>query len=387
MNDTRLKIGVLGGSFQPVHRGHVEMARGARDALELDIVLLVPAREPPHKALPGGATDAQRLAMLRRVCAREPGLRPEDMELCREGPSYTADTLRALRERYPGALLYFVMGEDMLSTFADWHAPDEVAALAELVAFARGEDSDLEAAAEAARAEFGARVTCLPPVGAYSSTEIRERLFAGRPVDALLPSCVDKHIYEEGLYLPEAERALFETVRGRLSAYRFAHTVGVWREAARMAERFGLDGGKARVAALLHDIAKEKREEELRRGGYYPPAMATALLHAPVGAVIAREEFGIEDPDILEAIALHTTGDADCCDLAKLLFAADRAEAGRDRLPLANRETLAKIRAETDLNRAYALALSHNFWYIQSKDLSPAPATLRAMESVGNAQS
>jgi len=380
MNDTRVKIGVLGGTFQPVHRGHVEMARAARDALGLDIVLLVPASCPPHKRLPDGATDAQRLAMLRRVCAREHGLRVEDMELRREGVSYTADTLRALYERYPAAKLYFIMGEDMLASFAAWHKPAEVAALAALVAFARGADSRLEEAAEAARAAFDAQVDCLPPVGAYSSTEIRERLLAGRPASDLVPHCLDKYIYMEGLYLPEAARAMFTAARGRMSAYRFAHTVGVWREAARMAERFGLDGGKARVAALLHDIAKELPEGELRRGGYYPPAMVTALLHAPVGAVIAREEFGVKDPDILEAIALHTTGDAGCCDLAKLLFAADRAEAGRDRLPLADRECLAKIRAETDLNRAYALALSYNFWYIRNRGHEPDPATLRAME-------
>lgn len=365
------------------------MAQSALHVLGLDMVLLIPAREPPHKTLPGGATTAQRLEMLQRVCAVKAGLHVDELELHRAGKSYTADTLQALREQYPNATLYFLMGADMLQSFAAWHEPHAIAALAELVAFGRGTGSRLEAAAASVRADFGARLTLLPPVGAYSSTEIRTRLADGHPIDALVPPCVEDYIYEEGLYLPPFDRALFEDVQKQLSPFRFAHTIGVWREATRLAHVFGLDCIKARRAALLHDVAKELPIDTLQdlaaqwQGGNVNSPTHTALLHAPAGAVLAREKYRVQDAEILQAIALHTTSDADACDLAKLLFIADRSEAGRDKLPLRDKTRLAEIRRESDFNRAYALALSYHIWYIHGKGLSPAPATRRAINQTG----
>ena len=128
-----MKIGILGGSFHPIHNGHLDMARSARGALGLDEVILMVDRIPPHKELAQGATSQQRYTMVQLACAGEVGFVASDWELNQSGTSYTALTLTHLKEEHPQDQLYFIMGSDMLRSLTSWYHPEIVCQKAHLV--------------------------------------------------------------------------------------------------------------------------------------------------------------------------------------------------------------------------------------------------------------
>lgn len=189
-----MRLGIFGGTFDPVHIGHLIVAQDAWAALGLDQVVFVPAAVPPHKRGRVQATPEQRLEMLRAATAGDPRFATSDIELRRAGPSYTVDTLRELRERDPTGVLFLLLGVDQFREFHTWREPDEIARLATIVVMSRG----------------GAEPPELPREFAYqwlpvtrvdiSATEIRRRLAAGEPVKYLVPPAVEEMIRREGLY-------------------------------------------------------------------------------------------------------------------------------------------------------------------------------------------
>ena len=346
-----MKIGVYGGTFNPPHLGHVTAARAVFELLKLDLLLVVPDREPPHKALPAGSpTPEQRLEMT-RLAAEQLGLgdkvRVLDVELKREGRSYTSDTLKALREQYPEDELWLLMGTDMFLTLQAWHTPEEILSLAGIAAFDRTE-ADTEELFSAQRDYLyrtypQARIFTLtiPGVVDVSSTELRALLARGEGAN-LLPPAVYGYILREGLYGTGADlkhlpfRQLRPVALSYLKYKRIPHVLGTEQEAIRLAERYGADVEKARVAALLHDCTKKlDMEEQLalcRRYGIQLDELeqkALKLLHAKTGAAIARDVFGVDD-EIYRAIWWHTTGHAGMTLLEKIMYLADYIEPSRD---------------------------------------------------------
>ena len=143
-----MRIGVFGGTFNPPHNGHVTMARAAAAQLGLDKLLLVPDSVPPHKPLPSGVTARQWYDMAALMAAPIGRVaEASDIELRRTGKSYTSDTLRTLREQYPGAELWLLMGSDMFLSLHTWHEPETICELAHIGAFRRV-DEDIRAAME-----------------------------------------------------------------------------------------------------------------------------------------------------------------------------------------------------------------------------------------------
>lgn len=198
----RVRIGVLGGTFDPVHRGHLALARAARDELALDEVLFVPAGRPWRKAGRSIASEEHRLAMLQAALEGEPAFRVSTLELERGGPSYTADTLETLAARRPGDELFIILGEDAMFDLPNWVRPSRILELAKL-AVARREDVSPEAVEEARSAlpELLDRVVWLNmPLVEVSATEIRRRVLDGRQIDDLVPAAVEAYIREHGLY-------------------------------------------------------------------------------------------------------------------------------------------------------------------------------------------
>jgi nicotinate-nucleotide adenylyltransferase len=207
-------IGILGGSFNPPHLGHLALARQARDQLGLERVLLMPLHTPAHK---GGGEDPgpeHRLQMCRLAAAEEPGIEACELEVRRAGTSYTADSLSEIHERHPEAELTFIVGADTARTLPSWHRPEAVMALARLAVAGRpGTDGGevLDALRTIGPADFGGAegetadrspgvvFLTLDPVEA-SSSSARERLAAGGSVDDLLAPAVAGYIAEHGLY-------------------------------------------------------------------------------------------------------------------------------------------------------------------------------------------
>lgn len=198
------KIGVFGGTFNPIHNGHLHIARCFAADLELDSVLLIPSKKPTHKPSPDLASGEDRLAMC-RLAAEGTGFVVSDLEITREQESYTVYTLEQLKAQYPEDELYLLMGEDMFLTLLQWKAPERLCALAVLCAAPRSHDgrARLEAYGEKLAAIGGRyRITEIPflPV---SSTEIREKIRAEQPVDTLVPAGVAQYLKEKQLYKQE----------------------------------------------------------------------------------------------------------------------------------------------------------------------------------------
>lgn len=383
------RIGILGGTFHPIHQGHLDMALSAQQALHLDEVWLMVDRIPPHKELPEGATDAQRLEMVRLATAPYPGLVASDFELAREGKSYTAHTLSLLKEEMPEAELYFIMGSDMLRTLHSWYHPETICQCARLVCICRqGEEGGETEAAQRLQEAYGADVILLPPVREVSSTEIRERVHKALPITHLVPQAVAEYICANGLYAPAPIPELTATLKESISLHRFTHTVGVMLTAMEMAEHLGIDGQQARLAALLHDCAKELSFREqyalaVKASGNLVPTPVSSVLHAPAGSVLAREKYDVKDEEVLQAIRLHTTGEGDMTPLDKLIYLADMLEPRRRFKGVeALREKALSAHTMKELDYALLLAIRDNICYIKKEGEQLHPASLRALQAL-----
>jgi nicotinate-nucleotide adenylyltransferase len=197
------RIGLFGGTFDPPHVGHLALAEWARERLRLDRVVFMPAGSPPHKRGRPLSAAARRLAMTRLAVRGHPGFEVSALEARRRGPSYTVDTLRALRRAHPGARLYLLIGADSLDEFDTWHEPEAILELATLAVAARpGARAAPRAKRHAARGGRRAgRVARLGNPGLdVSSTAIRARVRAGRTVRFLVPDAVAAYIARHRLY-------------------------------------------------------------------------------------------------------------------------------------------------------------------------------------------
>lgn len=189
------RIGVLGGSFDPVHIGHLAVAVAARHALHLDQVLLVVANDPWQKSGDRPITPAEeRFALVEAAVVDLEGIAASRIEIDRGGPSYTIDTLHDLRGRWPGSPLHVVVGADVAASLGTWHRSAELPAMATLVVAER-------AGGPAGPEPPGWTVVHLPvPRLDVSSSDLRRRLAAGEPVDVLVPPAVIRRMAEHGLY-------------------------------------------------------------------------------------------------------------------------------------------------------------------------------------------
>lgn len=196
---TASKLGIAGGTFDPIHLGHLAVAAAARDCAGLDRVILVPAAIPPHRG-PAAATPEDRLVMA-RLAAGGGGFEVSDLEVAREGPSYTLDTLLALTAANPRSELHLVLGWDAAREIGAWHRPRDVLALARLVIVARaGAGLPVPGALRAAGIDPARATLCPGPTPDVSATEIRARVAAGRSIAGLVPDAVARYISERGLY-------------------------------------------------------------------------------------------------------------------------------------------------------------------------------------------
>ena len=199
------RIGVLGGTFDPVHNGHLYVANALREALGLERILWVPAGRPPHKAGQIVSSDRDRLAMLDLALSGSAADQINTIDIERSGPSYTADTLEILAECLAPARLFFLIGEDSLRDLPTWHDPERLLRAAELAVAARpGVDADLASIARQIPS-VQSRVHVVPTEEiAISSSEIRRRVGEHQSIHGLVPAPVEAYIRDRGLYTQQA---------------------------------------------------------------------------------------------------------------------------------------------------------------------------------------
>ena len=388
------RIGIYGGSFNPPHIGHVRAAEAFLNELSLDLLLVIPSADPPHKTLAADSPSAQvRLELTLLAMSGLPNTRVLDLELRRPGPSYTSDTLRELSAQYPGDRLYLLTGTDMFLSLPEWHEPEVICALAVPVVAARQHSDDneqLSAAADRLRSLYGCESVLLRnPVTELSSTTLRRMLALSAGRD-LLPAGVWERIIQLGAYRT-GERLtglsmedLIPTALARYKSKRIPHALGCLDTAKQLADRFGADREICARAAILHDVTKALRgSEQLQLCDSYGILITDeerqdpALLHSITGAEAAARVFG-ESEAVCSAIRWHTTGRPNMTTEEKIVYLADCIEPTRSYPGV--EETRAA--AARDLDEALLLGMQGTLNDLLSRGIRPSPVTQQAIDAL-----
>ncbi|MBR0136233.1 MAG: nicotinate (nicotinamide) nucleotide adenylyltransferase, partial [Clostridia bacterium] len=333
-----MKIGIFGGSYDPVHLGHIWTARSVVEELGLDKLYMVVAANPPHKPDNGRLPGSVRYRMLESALKNEAKIFASDVELKREGKSYTVDTVEYYKNQCRGAEIFLIVGGDMLENFPLWREPGRILSMAKLVAVTRPDDErNMLSIAEGVERDFNGKVILSSFTGPMiSSTEVRRRMSEAIPVDTMVARPTELYMYENALYMPPEITDIRARLADRLKRKRLSHTMLTACEAVKLAYRYGVDTKKARLAAILHDCIKLPNKEliafcdenhydisdEERENPY--------LIHSRLGAVLACDEFGVRDPEVLLAIRSHTLGRVEMTELEKIIYVADKIEPTRE---------------------------------------------------------
>ncbi len=385
------RIGIFGGSFDPPHIGHIQAAQAAVRALQLDRLMMMPACQPPHKSLSADApTPQQRLEMLRIACGKDEALQLSDLEIARGGISYTYETVEVVRQWYPEAEIFLLMGSDMFLSFQNWKDPEKILANAKLAVFYRGDKGEKEKV-EAQKAVFeqsGHPVFVIEnPVISISSTQLR-RLLAFHCADEFLPDGVGEYIQKNDLYNVHAQwknlpmEELERVVVSLLKPSRVAHVLGCRDAAVSLAKRWGANETDAARAALLHDVTKALDGPlQLTLCCAYDRVLDDfslrypKTLHALTGSLVAERIFG-ENEAVVSAIECHTTGKAAMNMLEKIIYVADYMEPNRDFPGVEELRKLAYRDMDAALERGLRMTLEH----LARQGAEVSPASREALE-------
>ncbi len=376
------RIGIMGGSFNPIHERHIEMAACARREFELDRIIFLPTGNPPHKRV--GLEDAEdRFEMTRLAVHGMPGFTASRMEIDREGIIYTVDTLTRLQKQMPDAAIDYIIGEDTLVDLPNWRKADKVFTMCRFLVCCRTSDEIRRHPSVGELEARGAKFAFLTlPPSEVSSTAVREKLAVGEDVPELPPQ-VEEYIRLMGLYgqapSPASAAQKYPKLKTELSDKRLVHSLLVAHTARGLARIHGVNEDAAAMAGLFHDCAKclplpsmQRIARDSRLLLDKETMQSGNLLHGPVGAVVAEQEYGITDPIVLSAIRCHTTGKIGMLPLDMIVYLSDKIEPSRRTYPV-----LEEVRAlaQRDLAAAMLHSLSSTLDYVRSQNTEPHPLT------------
>ncbi len=345
------RIGILGGTFNPIHNAHIRVAEEALEQFSLDKIWFMPAGAPPHKQNEELVSAGHRCNMILSAIHGNEQFELFDYEVKKDSLSYTAHTMAELRTLYPDVEFYFIIGGDSLLKFEKWREPEKIVQLTNMLACGRaGEENTL---VQEKISELNARWNCdiqyfEVPMMEIASQKIRAS-FADRntskqafEVSDMIPSAVYDYICTNHLYGAENSMKSQEDIISKLSTilspHRFRHVLGVANLAAGIAMAHGReDLNTFLYAGLLHDCAKYMKYEEMLSFATEHELDVTPYLgemsfqlHAVLGEYLARTEYGVTDIDILNSIRYHTVGHLNMSFLEKCIFLADYLEPSRD---------------------------------------------------------
>lgn len=366
-----MKVALFGGSFDPVHSQHVALVKAAITHFSLDRVLIMPSFVAPHKLQGAASSGEHRLAMCRLAFSGIKEAEVCDYELRQGGTSYSYLTCRWLKEQFPDAERYLLLGADMLENFFLWRNPDDIVQNITLVACGRGERKVAELH-ERFAARFHTDFAELDFCGEeLCSTAIRVFLaFHKRPEG--LDEGVLQYILQNNLYTFAEARALaLEKEERREHSFRVALL------ACARAKSLCVPFEKALLAAMLHDCGKYVPAASPLLEGFVPPRDVPApVLHQYTGAYLAEHEFGITDEEVLNAIRYHTSGRENMSTLEKLIYLSDLLEESRT---FDGVEELRRLFWE-DLDACLVRALVEQVQHLKETKMPLYPLTLRAAE-------
>ena len=391
--------------------GHINAALSAKRQLQLDEVLIMPSGDPPHKEVKGSVTKNARFEMTRRAVEQyeDEGLHFSDFEYRFSGDTYSYIILGEFKKENPADELWFIIGEDSLLTFQHWVRPETIAKYVNLAVLPRKDEktkkalkrTDLLKKAKEVSEQFNTKVEVIDSElfdvsSSYLRDELSKRHFGEDFSDELsadIPKGALSYIKEHRLYEDirlTGPKVSFDyeearkTLKNKLSKKRYQHSLRVSDTAFSLALKFCYPAYTARVAGLLHDCAKDIPEDDyfsIMKDNKLEVSKAEKrspyLLHAKVGALIAKKEYGITDPDVLASIRTHTTGEPDMSLLQKIIFVADYIEPGRDKAV-----RLSEIRemAFSDIDLCVREILFDTLKYLESTKSDIDPATRETYE-------
>ncbi len=326
-----MRIGIYGGTFNPPHKGHKNLALQMKKAARLDRIIIIPAGTPPHKPGEQLASGEHRMKMCELMFS-EDFFFVSDIEIKRQGKSYTYDTLCRLKEEFSGDELFLIMGSDMLLSFHRWYNYREILSLVTLCVATREDEITCGALSDYARDTLGLEddiiLADIEPVEC-SSTEVRELIKKGLDARTLTSAALFDYMRLHLLY--DSPYMHYKRIlREKLDDYRFLHSLDVAESAKELARLYSADEDKAYLAGLLHDIMKNAdRAEQLQimeKGGIILSQAEKnnpKLWHAMAGECYLRCELGITDSEILGSVRYHTTGKAGMTLPEKIIYVAD----------------------------------------------------------------
>lgn len=334
-----MKIAVFGGTFNPPHLGHLRNAEDFIERLSLDRVIVIPTFVPPHKKAHMLASSEDRLEMCRRTFKGEKYM-VSDMEIKRQGKSYTVDTLSEIKEKYQDCELYLIIGSDMLLSFHEWRRYEDILKMCTLCVMTRSDEvsvKEMQSYAEnTLHLKKDSIVFSSLPAMEISSTDIRNAIRQGDEISSVTQE-VKLYLKEKGLYEKNSDEDLKEILQSRLNEKRYIHSLGVAQAAKDLAEIYGEDPKRAYTAGLVHDITKNTTNEEqlqiIKNGGIILNSEEENnpnLYHAISGSVYIRDFLGLKDEEMISAVRYHTTGKAGMTTLEKIIYIADFISEERD---------------------------------------------------------
>ena len=383
------KIGIMGGTFNPIHNGHLAIAEKAVQQLGLEKVFFVTSGNPPHKKDKKILDAKIRHKMVCMAIKNYSKFEPCSFEVDKEEYSYTADTLQYFKSRIRKAELYLIIGSDSFHDLPSWNRPRRICEMCTLAVYDRDGYDTAEDTANMKK-EYYCKIERIESgIINISSSRIRHMIEKRKDVSGLMPRSVLEYINRNNLYASDYG-TLKNKIKRRLKPDRFIHSVNVAKKAVELAEKYGENPQKAYIAGMVHDCAKDLTAEktrqkcidydvELDEGEKRNPA----LVHAKLGERIARIEFGIGDKDILSAVKWHTLGHPDMTRLEKIIYVADMIEEGR-KFPGVNE--LRKI-AETDLDEAVRACTAATVGYNEKHGKEIHPMAYKVLEWYQNEKS
>lgn len=389
------KVGIFGGSFDPVHLGHIGLAMDAAKQAELDRVIFIPTKIQPFKQDKKATSGEDRFRMLQIATEGIENFEVSDYELNEDRVSYTYLTMRAMRRMLgEDTRLYFITGTDSFLKIDTWmNAHELLSDYAFIVGTRPGyKQEELKVCIDRIRRDYNTEVKNIANVQIdVSSTEIRALLAAGQPAKGLIPDGVERYIRAHGIYEDPSERGKYDDIKSRikiciednLTQRRLEHTYSVVEEAKKLALRYGEDVEKAELAALFHDMFRSAPAEVLNR--YIeqfglPNAIIDNpnLSHGKIAAEVMKRDYGVSDADMINAVAFHTTGRAGMSRLEKIVFLADAIEPHRDYPSVAHLRELAYC----DLDQACIESLQGTVAYVEASGSYLDPDTRNALNDL-----
>lgn len=258
-----MKVGILGGTFDPIHNTHISIAQAALKQFELDKILIMPTPYPPHKDKSRIASNFHRANMIKLAINSLEHVEFSDFELSSHDVTYTADTLHMLKELHPENEYYFIVGSDSIASFMSWYRPDVILKFATLIAVKRDDESSkiMEEKIQEIETEFHTKISVLSmPPADISSSYIRCSDYS--KISSMVPKEVYNYIVENKLYCNEnvnkawSINKITEDLKATLKPSRFEHTMGVAKTAKEMAEHFQINPNKAYFAGFCMIVQK-----------------------------------------------------------------------------------------------------------------------------------